>query len=149
MEGAADPILPADLQRRLESLFGAAPGTLVAPSATSTQGIDVARRKIVNTVRFTAPFGVAGTVLVEVGWAPCPDPGRGRRVNVKFERCRLSGPRLPTLDIPLGPFGPPGWLETTVLDSDLRISRGHKGSVFVLRRLAGRAPTDPGPAPPP
>eukprot|EP00667_Euglena_gracilis_P016223 EG_transcript_16954 len=121
MQGVANPILPADLQRRLENLFGAAPGTLVAPTAMSTQIIDVPRRKVINVVRFQAPFGIAGTVRVEVAWQPAADPGKGRRVDVKFERCQLSGSRLPSLELPLGPFGPPGWLETTVVDRDIRI----------------------------
>jgi hypothetical protein len=75
------------------------------------------------------------------------------RVNVKFERAvvglqRLvgytsvdgfvqilqSGKKLRAIDFEIKERDRQGWLETTYLDSDLRISRGNEGSVFVLRK---------------
>jgi hypothetical protein len=76
-----------------------------------------------------------------------------QRVNVKFERAvvglqRLvgyanvdefvqilqSGRKLRAIDFEIKERDRQGWLETTYLDSDLRISRGNEGSVFVLRK---------------
>ena len=59
-------------------------------------------------MKFKAPLNLQGTVRVEVGWKPCTDPSKGRRVDVKFERCEFNVAGLPKLDIPLGPIGPPG-----------------------------------------
>jgi hypothetical protein len=75
------------------------------------------------------------------------------RVNVKFERAviglqRLVGytnvdefvkvlqseRKLRAIDFAIKERDRQGWLETTYLDSDLRISRGNEGSVFVLRK---------------
>ncbi|WP_019499433.1 PAP/fibrillin family protein [Pseudanabaena sp. PCC 6802] len=76
-----------------------------------------------------------------------------QRVNVKFERAvvglqRLigytnvdefvqllqSGRKLRAIDFGIKERDRQGWLETTYLDTDLRISRGNEGSVFVLRK---------------
>jgi hypothetical protein len=81
-------------------------------------------------------------VAVDVDFRP--DPSDPRRVNVKFRSCAV---RVPTwfpskeLKFPLGIAGPTGWLRTVYLDEDLRVTRGHKGSVFVLRRPGSGAAT--------
>jgi hypothetical protein len=75
------------------------------------------------------------------------------RVDVKFERAVIglqrlvdytnvdefvgvlqSGRKLRAIDFAIKERDRQGWLETTYLDSDLRISRGNEGSVFVLRK---------------
>lgn len=73
---------------------------------------------------------------VTIGFEPVSyDP---RRVDVKFQSFRFSIPGTPIeMDMPLGTKGPTGWLRTVYVDDDLRISRGHKGSVFVLSRPRG------------
>ena len=77
-----------------------------------------------------------------------------KRVNVFFQRSliglqRLMDYRQPDLwieklasgvtplaaKIDLDPQRPPGWLEITYLDADLRIGRGNRGSVFVLTKV--------------
>jgi len=85
-------------------------------------------------VKFKGPLRVQGTVRIELASKPCEDPSKGRRVDVRLDRWEFNVAGLPRLVIPVGSFGPEGWLETTVCDEDLRISRGHKGSVFVLGR---------------
>ncbi len=62
-----------------------------------------------------------------------------RRIDVQFEKCRLAVSKSPIdITIPLGIIGPTGWLRTTYIDQDIRISRGHKGSVFLLLRTSNR-----------
>ncbi len=76
-----------------------------------------------------------------------------RRVEVKFDRSIIASQRLidystparliaeieagknyPPLDFAIPEGQQQGWLDTTYLDSDLRIGRGNRGSVFVLTK---------------
>lgn len=76
-----------------------------------------------------------------------------KRVNVFFERTLIglqrvmnyrepetwieqlqSGEQPLSAKIKIDPERPPGWLDITYLDEDLRIGRGNRGSVFVLTR---------------
>ena len=52
----------------------------------------------------------------------------GRTVDVQFKRFGIGWLRIPA------PASARGFLETTYLDADLRISRGDKGNLFVLVR---------------
>jgi hypothetical protein len=45
-----------------------------------------------------------------------------------------SGQRLPAVDFPIDNPKANSWLDITYLDTDLRISRGNQGSVFVLTK---------------
>ena len=66
-----------------------------------------------------------------------PNQSDGRRVDVKFEACRVTLRNSPLdVNFPLGVVGPTGWLRTGYIDDDIRITRGHKGSVFILERTA-------------
>jgi PAP_fibrillin len=100
-----------------------------ASSSSSTPSQSPRRVSLTVTVKFT------------------PVQSDARRVNVKFTECRISIPSLvsssrlpPTRNnnfeytFPLGLIGPTGWLRTIYIDDTLRITRGHKGSVFVLAR---------------
>jgi PAP_fibrillin len=65
-----------------------------------------------------------------------PDAWDARRIHVKCQSCQFFVPGL-NIDwtVPLwGVAGPMGWMRTQYVDDDLRIARGHKGTVFVLRR---------------
>lgn len=97
---------------------------------------------------------IALTVMVKF----TPVQSDARRVNVKFTECRISIPSFSSQQLsssssinernqhpkrsnnnleytfPLGLIGPTGWLRTIYIDDTLRITRGHKGSVFVLSR---------------
>lgn len=62
-----------------------------------------------------------------------------RQIDVKFNSCRFTISNTPGMDvtIPLpGIIGPTGWLRTLYVDDKLRITHGHKGSVFILFRTA-------------
>jgi PAP_fibrillin len=132
-EGRANPFLPVELQSRLERLG------LVSSVASrrSTQTIDAKTGLIRNVVAIqlgpNASSSRRASLTVLVKFTPVQaDP---RRVNVKFEACRVSVPGTPIdWNFPLGLIGPSGWLRTVYIDDDLRVTRGHKGSVFVLSR---------------
>jgi len=131
-----------------------------ASPVVSTQSIDLKRKSVRNVVSFKfMPFGygmnfpllpfkvsassndnfLRGIITVDVKFWP---PGTNdnvdlRRVDVKFEECTfvIKSKVFPVnIKIPLGPIGPRGWLRTEYIDDSIRITRGHKGSVFVLSR---------------
>jgi len=132
-QGRANPFLPVGMQERLER------AGLVAPASPvrSTQSIDVERGLIRNIVALDlGPRRASLTVTVRF----TPDSRDFRRVNVKFDACKVNVPGTPIRqwNFPLGPLGPTGWLRTVYLDDTLRVTRGHKGSVFVLTRQQQR-----------
>lgn len=127
--------------------------------AKSNQIIDLKKSRVRNIVTFEAaappllpslPFlirkktkpnnssaVVRGSLTVDVKFAP--NKVDLRKVDVKFDRCRLVLQQQPLpLDItfPLGIVGPTGWLRTNYIDDTFRITRGHKGSVFILSRAS-------------
>ena len=82
------------------------------------------------------------------------EPVSGRRVQVKFNRSIIgwqrllgynspenliqqieAGNKFTAIDTAINSDRQQGWLDITYLDSDLRISRGNEGSVFVLNKL--------------
>jgi len=128
-EGRASPLLPIELQNRLEKA-----GLISSTPVRSTQSIDLTSGLIRNIVAVDlGPSRRRASLTVTVRFAPVlSDP---RRVNVKFDACRVSIPGTPIQwNFPLGLAGPTGWLRTVYIDDELRVTRGHKGSVFVLSR---------------
>lgn len=152
--GRANPILPRPIQDRLEAIGlidTKISNDAAEPLVRSSQSIDLAKKVVRNVVTFRVPSldsrnkdgnikptTVTLTVLIQF-W---PDASDKRKINVKFESCRvrifpkpaLLLPQLADFTIPLGVIGPTGWLRTTYVDDNLRITRGFKGSVFVLTR---------------
>ena len=131
-QGRANPMLPMELQNRLEQA-----GLVSSTPIRSTQSIDSASGLIRNVVAVDLSLGnknsrrrASLTVTVRFTLVPS-DP---RRLNVKFDACRVSLPPILQWNFPLGVLGPTGWLRTVYMDEELRITRGHKGSVFVLAR---------------
>jgi hypothetical protein len=131
--GRANPILPQGLQNTLEDA-GIATSTA---DFRSTQSIDRTTQQVRNVVAVdvTLPFGqrrrATLTVLVDFK----PDRYDSRKINVKFRSCRATILQSPIdFTVPLGVIGPTGWLRTVYIDDTIRITRGHKGSVFVLQR---------------
>ena len=142
--GRSNPILPREIQDGLEGA-----GVLSERgdnSAVSTQAIDLKRGRIRNVVAFQVnnPTPILrsrddrktkGFVTVDV--LGSPNPSDGRRIDVKFDSCRVNVMDSPVdLRFPLGIIGPTGWLRTLYVDENLRITRGHKGSVFILSRTS-------------
>jgi hypothetical protein len=110
------------------------------PSIISTQSIDVKKQRVRNVVRFETNIPLSssvlqGTLTVDITFVPSSSDFR--RIDVKFQKCRFTLSKIPlNISIPLGFIGPTGWLRTTYVDQDLRITRGHKGSVFLLLRTS-------------
>lgn len=144
--GRANPLLPLEIQNLLTKqgiLTQDDDGddkepTTPAVGRTSTQTIDIQKGRVINIVSLPVRgLKTPASLTVRVDFEPyTPDP---RRVNVKFQSFSVAAGNALKLDFPLGFIGPTGWLRTTYLDDDLRITRGHKGSVFVLRRPNRRA----------
>ena len=149
--GRANPILPRPIQDRLESIgvIETTDSTMTKsaePLVRSSQSIDIVKNVVRNVVTFRVPSlgnsdneSKPTTVTLTVLIAFTPDATDTRKINVKFESCRVRvRPNLPLvpsdITIPLGIIGPSGWLKTTYLSDNLRITRGFKGSVFVLQR---------------
>ena len=130
-EGRASPFLPRQLQDRVERL-GVESG-----SARSSQFIDLKKARVRNivTFKFPGPRKRQATLYVDIALKPTPEDLR--RVDVRFQAVRIIIPntRMNT-NFPLGMLGPKGWLRTNYIDDTIRITRGHKGSVFVLSRTA-------------
>ena len=166
-EGRSNPILPQGIQNTLEDIGLLRSATSNQSSSSeddsnnsnnntikSTQAIDLKKNRIRNVVAFTInnalplPFfnnkddnnnnkAIRGFITVDVKGKP--NPNDERKIDVKFDSCRISILDMtPKLDItfPLGIFGPTGWLRTRCVDDIIRITRGHKGSVFILSRTA-------------
>jgi len=161
--GRSNPILPRGIQDSLEqwgileplenlgvvdSTTNREDGSTPSPSIKSSQSIDLKRQRVRNVVSFQLPSSplssimtfnknkrndIRGSLTVDISFTPSRLDSR--RVDVKFQACRIIIPPL-KLDwnFPLGVIGPTGWLSTTYIDDNLRITRGHKGSVFVLTR---------------
>jgi len=166
-EGRSNPILPQGIQNSLEDIGLLRSATSNQSSSSeddlnnsnnntikSTQAIDLKKNRIRNVVAFTInnplPLSffnnkddnnnnkaIRGFITVDVKGKP--NPNDERKIDVKFDSCRISIlDTTPKIDItfPLGIFGPTGWLRTTYVDDTIRITRGHKGSVFILSRTA-------------
>mmetsp|Transcript_23446 Transcript_23446/g.54467 ORF Transcript_23446/g.54467 Transcript_23446/m.54467 type:complete len:207 (+) Transcript_23446:366-986(+) len=146
-KGRANPLLPRVIQDRLEQM-GLIQSSLDDSSTTtkSTQSILLEKRRIRNVVSFAIPRmpnsanprqsrQKRATLTVDIEFDTNPrDP---RRLRVKFDSCRINIPQSRfRVTFPLGMFGPTGWLKTAYIDDTLRVTRGHKGSVFVLSRQA-------------
>lgn len=142
--GRSNPMLPQNIQDRLEEMGVLSKQANSGSSFVSSQAIDLKKRRVRNVVSFEAnnplPFGrnqAKGLITVDVRFSP--NSGDVRKVDVKFDACRLTvRDSLLDINFPLGVVGPTGWLRTGYIDEDIRITRGHKGSVFILSRTAKR-----------
>ncbi|GAQ81050.1 hypothetical protein KFL_000690280 [Klebsormidium nitens] len=103
-------------------------------SKGSTQIIQSDTGHVDNIAEFSV-FGKPGSLTITGSFVPAaPLPDRGAvRIDVRFESFRLKLGWI-SLRVPLGWVNPTGWIDTTYLDSELRIGRGDKGSVFVTVR---------------
>lgn len=158
--GRSNPVLPLPMQEFLTNRgilrddgSNDEPAPASSRGRTSTQTVDVKNGRVINVVSLPLSRGMMmggggaataaarpASLTVRVDFTPhAPDP---RRVNVKFRSFSVALTGEWKLDLPLGLIGPTGWLRTTFLDDSLRITRGHKGSVFVLKRRGQRDSPD-------
>jgi|EP00970_Alexandrium_tamarense_P004302 hypothetical protein len=139
--GRSNPILPQSLQNSLEDI-GVLSDRQSVDTIKSTQAIDLKKSRVRNVVAFEAnnPTPIfskggktKGFITVDVRGAP--NESDARKIDVKFDACRFTIANSPIdITFPLGVIGPTGWLRTVYIDDDIRITRGHKGSVFILSR---------------
>lgn len=147
IQGRSNPIFPQYLQDNLEEIGVLNSERQAENTIKSTQAIDLKRGRVRNVVAVevnnpTPIFsknGISkGFITVDVKAVPNADDAR--KIDVKFDRCRIAIQDSPIdLDFGLGIIGPSGWLRTIFVDNDLRITRGHKGSVFILSRTGRRS----------
>lgn len=149
--GRANPFLPQGIQQKLEDLGIVAQEESSNP-VRSSQNIDLKKQKVRNVVSFAVPFlgrntsnskksSPKASLTVTVDFTP--NLQDKRKIDVKFQECRVVLPNTPIdLVIPLGIIGPTGWLRTGYIDDSMRITRGHKGSVFVLARPSSQTTTN-------
>lgn len=121
----------------------------------AVQQINLRSGRISNEVP-VQPFGVDLLVRVAGAFEPAPAPAV-RRALVEFDNLEvftadgtrlLSAGWLFALVRALRPSLSNGdadasWLETTYLSKTVRLGRGNKGSVFILRRTADEGPLPP------
>ena len=154
--GRSNPIFPRNIQDTLENLNILKSQTDEEESTTSkstsirsSQSINLTTKQIRNVVafQFILPDFVSqflsqlrGTLTVDISFEPSPN--NPIQIDVQFKACRIrltsqrkkEQNQLLDFNIPLGFIGPSGWLRTSYIDEDIRITRGHKGSVFILSR---------------
>ena len=146
-----NPVLPREIQDRLEEMgiISTDDNGDIENVFRSTQSIDIQKRRVRNVVTFAVPSFPTFTrpkstsastptrrasLTVDIDFIRTV-PSIPTRVEVKFQACRIVIPGTPIdLTFPLGLIGPTGWLQTNYIDDEMRITRGHKGSVFILRR---------------
>ncbi len=146
--GRSNPLFPQSIQDDLEKI-GVLNSQKQAADNTikSTQAIDLKRGRVRNVVvvKVNNPTSIfskngisKGCITVDV--TAVPNATDARKIDVKFDRCKVAIEDSPiNLDIGLGIIGPRGWLRTIFVDDDIRITRGHKGSVFILSRTGRRS----------
>ncbi|KAG2495036.1 hypothetical protein HYH03_006968 [Edaphochlamys debaryana] len=120
----------------LQPVNNAAGGGFVRTKA-NLQLIDLECNKAENLAEFTIAGRWDGALNIIGTAARQPTPQGApstTRVDVVFQRFELRLGSGSVLRVPLDWVKPKGWIETTYLDSDLRIGRGDKGSIFVASR---------------
>lgn len=170
VEGRLNPILPRNIQDRLENWGILTPTTVIleedtleaentpsssssstAPLVKSSQSVDLKKQRVRNVVSFQLQLPkifqnssespssskLRGSLTVDIAFQP--SPVNPMQIDVKFQACRVriipkQSAKALDINFPLGFIGPTGWLSTTYMDEDIRITRGHKGSVFILSR---------------
>lgn len=115
---------------------------------SNEQSVDLSQGVVENRVRVPLPDGVFGGGAVEIfvdGEVSASSADKAL-LDVAFTECSFrwapkggsggAGDRRGSLRVPLP--RPVGTLRTTFCDEELRVSRGGRGGVFVLRRLRDR-----------
>ncbi|WP_216904772.1 PAP/fibrillin family protein [Synechococcus sp. CCY 9618] len=136
---------PADLTLQPSALAGvwelrwsssSLPYLATQPWLENLQMLDPPAGRAMNLLRLAGPLGPLAGIGVQAEIAIAPEPPH-QRVTVRFERGGWLGPRIGERRLQL--FRDvrqnfPAWLDVTVLDDDLRVSRGNAGTLFALLR---------------
>jgi len=123
-----------------------------AGGGSNEQTISLSAGRVENRVRVPLPAGLpiqASALQICVNGLVRPEDSRGAdRLRVEFEECAFrllrAGQDDARRELVLPLPRPVGSLRTTFCNERLRISRGGRGGVFVLRRLGvPKAPAQP------
>jgi hypothetical protein len=140
-----EQLQPADLSVQTAQLAGvwelrwsssSQPYLAVQPWLQNLQLLDPANGRALNLLRLAGPLGPLAGIGVQARIAVEPAPPH-QRVSVRFERGGWLGPRLGEQRLQLFrevQQGYAAWLDVTVLDDELRVSRGNAGTLFALVR---------------
>ena len=144
MESTAAGGSRGPLQFVTDSLYGAffkvAPALAGAQAdgggeASNEQRLDLASRALANRVRIPLPGSGSWVELCVQGEVTQAKTAALLDVKFRAVNVKLRGGTAVTLPLP----SPVGTLRTTHCDDDLRVSRGGRGGVFVLKRIRGAA----------
>ena len=140
--------MPADLTapKALEQLEGvwelrwsssSQPYLAVTPWLENLQLLAPSQSRGMNLLRLTGTLAPLASIAVEAELRLAPSSQAQQRVEVRFRRGGWLGPslgagRLQLLRSVQQSF--PAWLDITVLDDELRVCRGHAGTLFALLR---------------
>ncbi len=150
-----NPVSSPDLEGDWRLLYTSSRGILginqvpLFKLGTVYQCIRTQEQQVFNIAEVVGVPLLEGIISVAARFTPLSE----HRVSVQFERViiglqKLMGYRTPAayieqlrsptrllaIDAKLQPRENSGWLDTTYLDSNLRIGRGNEGSVFVLTK---------------
>eukprot|EP00752_Nemacystus_decipiens_P011133 g9893.t1 len=114
---------------------------LWADTSESVQIIDTKARTLTNRAVYKGWSGFTTTVQLDAVIEPLKD--EANRLAVDFHKAIVNVAGMKVTFPHLQRFSPAGWMETTYLNTGIRIARGNKGSIFVLTRR----PVTPGPDP--
>ncbi|MCP9900121.1 PAP fibrillin [Cyanobium sp. Cruz CV13-4-11] len=140
-----EQLQPADLSAQTAQLAGvwelrwsssSQPYLAVQPWLENLQLLDPAAGRALNLLRLAGPLGPLAGIGVQARITVEPAPPH-QRVSVRFERGGWLGPQIGERRLQLfrevqQSF--PAWLDITVIDDELRISRGNAGTLFALVR---------------
>jgi hypothetical protein len=136
---------PANLSAQAAQLAGvwelrwsssSQPYLAVRPWLENLQLLDPASGRALNLLRLAGPLGPVAGIGVQARIAVELEPPH-QRVSVCFERGGWLGPRFGDQRLQLFrevQQGYAAWLDVTVLDDALRVSRGNAGTLFALVR---------------
>ncbi len=136
---------PADLSAQAAQLAGvwelrwsssSLPYLAVQPWLENLQLLDPAAGRALNLLRLAGPLGPLAGIGVQARIGVAAEPPH-QRVSVQFVRGGWLGPQFGERRLQLfrqvkQSF--PAWLDVTVLDDELRVSRGNSGTLFALVR---------------
>ena len=140
-----EQLQPADLSVQTAQLAGvwelrwsssSQPYLAVQPWLQNLQLLDPANGRALNLLRLAGPLGPLAGIGVQARIAVEPAPPH-QRVSVRFERGGWLGPQIGERRLQLFrqvQQGYAAWLDVTVLDDELRVSRGNAGTLFALVR---------------
>ncbi|KAJ1461409.1 hypothetical protein M885DRAFT_507388 [Pelagophyceae sp. CCMP2097] len=105
-------------------------------TVANSQLVDIKNGRVDNTVDVQTQWGAKLRIRVE-GTAAEVSKGDESKLTIVFESFSFGvvGSPFPMLTLPLP--RPRGLIETTFVDDDLRLSRGSRGGIFVLKRQKG------------